>query len=134
MVCRFLFFNVLLWLVLLDASMLYAQALKPQKERLSERINTVYNETNPRISPDGKILYYVRLNNPDSFGGEDIWYSEFQADGTWGLGKNIGIPLNNSTHNGILSILADGKKILLLHRYNFDGIECAGHVGDQEPG
>ncbi len=121
MVCRVLFFNVLLWLVLLDASMLYAQILKPQKERLSERINTAYAESSALISPNGKIMYYVRQDNPDSFGGEDIWYSELQADGTWGPGKSIGVPLNNSAHNAVITILGDGKTILLLHRYNSDG-------------
>lgn len=86
---------------------------------LGPTVNSVYDDLLPVISPDGRSLYFVRSDSPENLGGarQDIWYSELQADGTWGLAKNIGPPLNNRDHNYLLSITPDGNTILLGDSY-----------------
>ncbi len=93
-------------------------------ERLTEKINSPYDEVNPIISPDGKRLYFGRKNDPGNMGGkkddEDIWYSDWDdAKGEWGLAKNLGSPINNDKPNFMCSITPDGKNVLVGNVYNF---------------
>lgn len=93
-------------------------------ERLTEKINSPYDEVNPIISPDGKRLYFGRKNDPGNVGGkkddEDIWYSDWDdAKGEWGLAKNLGSPINNDKPNFMCSITPDGKNVLVGNIYNF---------------
>lgn len=88
-------------------------------ERLSENINSSYEETRPLIAPDGKTLYFSRSNHPENIGGErdenDIWYAEFSDDiGEWSKSKNMGSPLNNKGPNYISSITPDGNAMVVL--------------------
>jgi outer membrane protein OmpA-like peptidoglycan-associated protein len=93
-------------------------------ERLTEKINSPYDEVNPIISPDGKRLYFGRKNDPGNSGGkkddEDIWYSDWdEKKGEWGIAKNIGGPFNNEKPNFMCSITPDGKNILIGNIYKF---------------
>jgi len=93
-------------------------------ERLTEKINSPYDEVNPIISPNGKRLYFGRKNDPGNMGGkkddEDIWYSDWDdAKGEWGLAKNLGSPINNDKPNFMCSITPDGKNVLVGNVYNF---------------
>ena len=88
-------------------------------ERLSNNINSQYQETRPLIAPDGKTLYYSRANHPENMGGEedenDIWYSEFNNNsGDWEKSKNLGAPLNNKGPNFISSITPDGNAMTVI--------------------
>lgn len=93
-------------------------------ERLTEKINSPYDEVNPIISPDGKRLYFGRKFDPANVGGkkdeEDIWYSDWNAEkGEWGVARNLGSPINNAYPNFMCSITPDGKNILLGNEYIF---------------
>jgi hypothetical protein len=73
-------------------------------ERLTEKINSPYDEVNPVISPDGKRLYFGRRFHPENLGGktdpEDIWYSDWDDKrGEWSQAKNAGNTLNNKVTN-----------------------------------
>ncbi len=88
-------------------------------EKLDDNVNSAYPEIRPLISPDGKTLYFSRMNYPDNIGGaedkEDIWYSKLDPKtGEWGEAKNIGAPLNNAGENYISSITPDGKSMMVL--------------------
>lgn len=88
-------------------------------ERLSDNINSQYQETRPLIAPDGKTLYYSRANHPENLGGEDdendIWYSELNpTTGEWEKSKNMGEPLNTKGPNFISSITPDGNAMTVL--------------------
>ncbi|MCK5367219.1 MAG: PD40 domain-containing protein, partial [Cyclobacteriaceae bacterium] len=88
-------------------------------ERLSNNVNSQYQETRPLIAPDGKTLYYSRANHPENIGGEkdenDIWYSELNSEtNEWNKSKNIGKPLNNKGPNYISSITPDGNAMTVL--------------------
>lgn len=94
-------------------------------ERLSESINTIYDEDAPMISPDGKTIFFVRKNHPENVGGyqdrDDIWYSKLDHNGKWTPARNVGEPLNNKHNNFVQSITPDGNTILLANLYNKDG-------------
>lgn len=89
-------------------------------QNLGLNVNSVYDDILPVIAPDGKTLYFCRSNNPDNFGGfgQDIWFSELQPDGTWGVAKNIGVPLNNRSNNYLCSITPDGNTIIVGDSYS----------------
>jgi outer membrane protein OmpA-like peptidoglycan-associated protein len=88
-------------------------------ERLSDNVNSPYQETRPLIAPDGQTLYYSRANHPENLGGEedenDIWYSELNPEtGEWEKSKNMGEPLNTKGPNFISSITPDGNAMTVL--------------------
>jgi OOP family OmpA-OmpF porin len=94
-------------------------------ERLTEKINSPYDEVNPIISPDGKRLYFGRKNDPANTGGkkdaEDIWYSDWdEKKGEWGIAKNLGSPINNDQPNFMCSITPDGKNVVIGNVYKYE--------------
>ncbi|MEI9919251.1 MAG: OmpA family protein [Bacteroidota bacterium] len=104
-------------------------------EKLDPSVNSDYSELNPMLSPDGKTLYFSRVNHPENVGGvndkEDIWYSELGADGKWSLAKNMGPQFNNEHPNFVNAITSptpDGKTVILLlgNKYLDNGKMLAG--------
>ena len=83
-------------------------------------VNGQYDDILPVIAPDGLSLYFCRGQSPDNIGGgrQDIWLSEFQSDGTWGIAKNVGVPLNNRDNNYLCSITPDGNTIIVGDGYS----------------
>ena len=61
---------------------------------LSEEINTLYWESQPSLSQDGRQLYFVS-KRPDGLGGQDIWWSKRIA-GKWQKAINLGPDVNTS--------------------------------------
>jgi outer membrane protein OmpA-like peptidoglycan-associated protein len=110
-----------------EYSIAQPQTFDNKPENLGPNINSKYIELAPRISADGKTLYFVREGHPDNLGisnkedDQDIWFSELQSDGTWGKAKNVGAPLNTDSYNNVISISPDGNSIMLLNVYNADG-------------
>lgn len=92
-------------------------------KNLGNAVNSEYDEINPVISPDGKTLFFVRVNHPDnyygSFDSEDIWYSEY-VNGAWKPAVHLP-QLNNGRYNAILSISSDGKSVLINGVFNKKG-------------
>jgi outer membrane protein OmpA-like peptidoglycan-associated protein len=91
---------------------------------MGSAINSVYDDINPVIAPDGKTLFFVRVNHPENaFGSndsEDIWYTDLQSDLTWSPAKRLP-DLNIARYNAVLSISDDGKTILLSGVFNRNG-------------
>lgn len=106
-------------------------------ENLGSNINSAHLESGPRISPDGKTLYFFRADHPENIVTEnqDIWVSHLgDDDSTWSKAEHI-TALNNHDDNGIHWISADGKRVLLLGKYNKngtsnEGISLSEHTGD----
>lgn len=87
-------------------------------------VNSKYDDVNPVISPDGKTLFFVRVNHPENTFGqrdsEDIWYSKKITDSTWSAA--VRIPrLNIGRYNAVLSVAVDGNSILLNGIFNKRG-------------
>ena len=68
---------------------------------------TAYSVGHAALSPEEDILYFVS-DMPDGQGGTDIWYSERQADGTWGNPVNAGTVVNSVGDELFPSIAPDG--------------------------
>ena len=114
---------ITLGIISLGTTMLAQTGFTPQK--LSDEINSGYAEINPMLSPDGKTLYFTRVNHPDNRFGEidsqDIWYTTLNADGTWSEAKRLPNSINIGRYNAIFSILDDGKTFLINGQFSNDG-------------
>jgi len=56
---------------------------------------TGFNSIQPFITPDGKRLYFVS-NKPGGQGGDDIWFSDLDAEGQPTNSTNLGPTINTS--------------------------------------
>src|SRR5690606_32665447 len=54
-----------------------------------------YSLGHAALGGDGNTLYYAS-DMPGGHGGKDIWYSESQADGSWGAPVNAGGTINSA--------------------------------------
>lgn len=94
-----------------------------QKENLGPQVNSRYGEIGPVITQDGKTLYIDRKDHPANTPGnanDDIWITHFQ-NGSWEEVKNVGKPLNNSSHNFVLSVSPDENSMLVGNLYGPSG-------------
>ncbi len=78
-------------------------------QRLSETVNTEYDEDAPFMHPDGKTLFFSSRGH-NSIGGFDIFFSVFQDDGKWSQPKNIGYPTNTADDEVFFVVSPDGKR------------------------
>ncbi|MDX9696569.1 MAG: hypothetical protein RBT49_12325, partial [Bacteroidales bacterium] len=84
---------------------------------LGENINTKYWESNGSLSKDNTKLYFTS-NRVGGYGDLDIYVSDIQPDGTWGIPKNLGPVINSRwnenspfvTENGYLFFTSEGHK------------------------
>jgi outer membrane protein OmpA-like peptidoglycan-associated protein/Tol biopolymer transport system component len=85
---------------------------------LGPNVNSANDEYFPAMTADEQLLIYTREiaapNNPYSPDGldEDFYFSEKQADGTWGPAYNPGPPINSAWREGAPTISPDGKYII----------------------
>ncbi|RTQ46546.1 flagellar motor protein MotB [Hymenobacter gummosus] len=78
-------------------------------------------ETNPRVSPDGRQLYFARDVRQGEAQNLDIFVAQRQPDGRYAEVQAAGLPLNNEGNNAVESITPDGNTALLLNLYAPDG-------------
>ncbi len=89
---------------------------------LGPAINTAYDESNPLVSSDGTILYFIRNDHPANTLApqrtQDIWYSVFnQEDSTWSEAVHMDFPFNQTQYNAIYSISPSGHTALIKGAY-----------------
>jgi outer membrane protein OmpA-like peptidoglycan-associated protein len=104
-----------------DQQFKYYELISKEAENLGDQINSEYGDYAPKISPDGETLYFIRMDHPDGYGGEDIFVSYLKEDDEWSEAVNIGTPLNNSGHNGVYSVSQDGQELFLHNQYQDRG-------------
>jgi len=99
------------------------------KEKIASKItsDTACMAFNPKVSPDGKTLYFVK-DCKNAVDNQEIWLSEVNEQGEWSEAKNASYPLNNKGHNFVASISLDGRFLILGNTYNDDGSEAADGV------
>ncbi len=89
---------------------------------LSDNINSEYTESDARISPDGKTLYFIRWKYPYNTGGEtappDIYFSKLDKNGNWSEAVNLGPPFNDETFNMVVGIRSDGNAMIITGKYD----------------
>lgn len=97
-------------------------------ENLGENVNTDHVESGPRISPDGKTLYFFRIDTTINTKRAQeytskIYVSEFNPkDSTWSVAEEIGKPLNSKGANSVQSVIQDGKVLILTNEYLKNGL------------
>lgn len=91
---------------------------KPVKiANLGSNVNSSAGEYFPRVSPDGKTLYFTGYDRTGGYGGEDTWVSKKQSDGSWGKAYNFGPQFNTETHEDILAIAYDESYAIAFGNY-----------------
>lgn len=99
-------------------------------EPLNGKVNTMYVESGPMLTKDGKRLYFSRHGDPKNIGGikdQDIWFSEFDDETqSWLEATNIGAPLNNKGPNFICGVGWKGDSVLVGNVYAKNGKMSAG--------
>lgn len=81
----------------------YFSVAKP----LPSPVNTDGKESSVMIHPDGRTLYFASTGHP-GFGGEDLFMTQLQPDGTWLEPKNLGYPINTVNNENSLMVSAKG--------------------------
>jgi flagellar motor protein MotB len=79
-------------------------------ENIGKTVNTHGWETQPSISANGKMLFFVS-NRAGGYGGMDLWYSVMNADGRWGTPVNLGAEINSIGDEMSPFIHFDGKTL-----------------------
>lgn len=77
-------------------------------ERLSDEINSAFNEGSACLSPDGKTLYFTRCESNDGLGDCDIFQATYET-GEWIGIHNMGKNINSRSWDSQPNISADGK-------------------------
>lgn len=65
-----------------------------EPQNLGINVNTIYDEVNVFVFPDGKTLYFSS-NGHNTMGGYDIFKSVRDANGNWSKAENMGYPINS---------------------------------------
>ena len=81
-----------------------------------------YSVRNPRVSPDGKELYYVS-DSEDGYGEEDIYKIVLNGDGTYGIPENLG-PTINTKGREVFPFLSSNNDLY----FSSDGHEGKGYL------
>lgn len=94
---------------------------------LGEQINGENYDLFPRISPDGKHLFFIKYDssNQGGIGDQDVWTSDIDSNGNWQKCYNLGKAINTKQPNAVISVLPDGS-ILLNRIYNTDSTSKSG--------
>lgn len=79
-------------------------------EKLNDEVNTRYWESHATMSKDGRKLYFTS-NRRESLGGLDIFVSERDSTGNWGVPSNAG-PVINTPYNEETPFLANDDRSL----------------------
>lgn len=61
-------------------------------KNLGRAVNTIHWESQPSLSQDGRLLYFVS-SRPNGMGGQDLWQSK-KVNGKWTDAENLGESIN----------------------------------------
>ncbi len=94
-----------------------------QVENLGANINSSHAESGPKISPDGKNLYFFKVVHDQNIGGsQDIWQSTYvPSDSSWTKATHVQKPLNSYGQDAVHWISKDGNTMLLHNEYYKNG-------------
>lgn len=90
---------------------------------LLTELNSEHDELSPRLSSDGKTIFFTRDGHPERFGNnvnQDIWFSELVGD-KWNKPTIMPKPINNSGANSLITMTPDNNTIYLSNLYDSDG-------------
>ncbi|MEL7220472.1 MAG: OmpA family protein [Bacteroidota bacterium] len=82
-------------------------------EHPSAPLNSAGWDSQPSLSANGRYLYFAS-DRPGGLGGNDIWRSTRQTDGSWGAPANLGAPINTTGDDESPFIHADGQTLYFM--------------------
>jgi len=93
-------------------------------EKLNDNINTKYWESHATMSHDGKRLWFAS-NRKGGYGGLDIYFTERDSTGDWGIPVNAGPVINTQFNEDTPFLSLDDKKLYFSSRghYNMGGYD-----------
>ena len=80
-------------------------------KNLGKPVNSIYWESQPSLSADGKTLYFSS-NRTGGYGGRDIWVSYTDGE-KWGVPENLGDSINTSQDETTPFIHPNGVSLYL---------------------
>lgn len=80
---------------------------------LGQNVNSVNADLNPKITADGKQLFFTRRTTENGMLQEFIWLSEFGRDGKWGKANMLEAPFNLNDKNSICFVSTDGNEVVI---------------------
>lgn len=97
---------------------LMAKPLSVDIESLGEEVNSEQGDYFAAVTADESMLLFTS-RRPGSYGSEDdegqypedFWICNKDTAGNWTEPRNLGEPINSSSHEGIPALAADGQKI-----------------------
>ena len=79
-------------------------------ESLGLDINTPQSETDIYVDPEQRFIVFVRTDDPEGFGGDDLYYSEPTETG-WSAPRNLGAAVNTPEYEYGPLISWDGTRL-----------------------
>lgn len=95
-------------------------------------ISGTYNDREPKLSPDGKRLFFSS-NRPTTPGDTarrrdlDLWFSDRQADGSWGAPRHIDAPVNTPAQEFSPVVASSGTLYFIATRKGGVGRDSTPH-------
>ena len=84
-------------------------------------VNTANWETQPSLSADGQVLYFIRaVRSKDGRANSDIYVAFLREDGTWSEAQRLSNAVNTASNEESVQIHPDGKTLYFASR---------GHIG-----
>lgn len=82
-----------------------------EPKRLSDAVNSEFEEYEPFLSPDGCVLYF-HSDRPGGFGGFDLWMCRRDSvDSEWNAAENLGEVINGTGDDDSSFITPDGLNL-----------------------
>jgi hypothetical protein len=100
-------------------------------ESLGPTVNSEHSEADVFVDPQQRFLIFARTDDPEGFGGDDLWLSVRQELG-WSTPVNLGPEVNSPEYEYGPALSADGRTLYFTSHRDGDGdlfqIDAA-HVG-----
>ena len=83
-----------------------------EPKNAGENVNTKGDESSPFIHADNQTLYFAS-DGHIGMGGQDLFVSHLQEDGTWGKAQNLGYPINTKGNETRLAVSVFGNSAII---------------------
>lgn len=94
------------------------------KENLGSQVNTVYSDIAPKITTDGRTMYFTVRDDPATQTRadeetSDIWITTTEDGTTWTKSKKMGPEINVTRTNNLAAISSDNNMMLYCKQEGF---------------
>ncbi len=90
--------------------------MKVEKKNLGEKVNSIYDDLGPKVTVDGRTIFFSRNESPDNIGGitdgADVWFTSSNDGEQWNASQNMNKPINSTTTDNLASVSADQNTMM----------------------